>query len=452
MANIFLQLLNIMERSNKRQLIASSGSESTGGNEKVRSGQSYLYRKNGMESEVFEVRFCDGVRGGELNRALCESLRRYPYFNTRFLEMDGNFYIVQNHVSHTAKRTCKLPSLGGISDGYHLVEVTYYGKSVYISFHHALCDGRGIKPFIETLIFYYCAYRYNSGERGDGIRKSGPLLEGETAEPFAGTYDYDESKKFPEFCSEAFALPDEDGSDTRFEVVMPRTEFMAACRKIGATPATFIALCMSRGIAELYPDYGCPIHANIAADMREALGVPNTYKNCVRTLILPYDRDFAAKPARGQAEEYRRLLNAQRDRDCCRKAANDMLALFDKLDSLPSYGQKQEIMSFFDGMKLNTYIISYIGDIMLGENAVYIDSIHLYNSGALGLGLNAVSCGDKFVIDFKQSFPSAAYVDAFAKQLGAYDIPYRASGAINFNTPADSLIRRSKIEVNHERD
>ncbi len=447
MANMFSELFDRMERSKKQQLIASSGSESSGGNEKVRAGQSYLYRKSGMESEVFEMRFYANICGGELNRALLESVKRYPYFNTRLVEMDGNFYIVQNPVSITARRTDKLPSLGGISDGYHLIDVTYFGRSIYISFHHALCDGRGVKPFLETLLFYYCAYRYNSADPGEGIRKSDqPLMEGETAEPFAGAYSYDESKKFPEFAREAFSLPDKDEGDTRFELVMPRDQFLSACKSIHASPAIFIALCMNKSIAGLFPDFDRPIHANIAADMRAALDVPNTYKNCVRTLILPYDRQFAAKPARDQAEEYRALLNAQRDRDCCRKAANDMLLLFDKLDSLPSYEQKQAIMSFFDGMKLNTYIISYIGDVTLGQNAKYIESIHLYNSGALGLGLNVVCCGDQFIIDFKQSFSSAAYAKAFAGQMGSYGIPYTLSGAINFKTPTDSLMKRNKMK------
>ena len=120
-----------------------------------------------------------------------------------------------------------------------------------------------------------------------------------------------------------------------------------------------------------------------------------------------------------------------------------MLSLFEKLDSLPSYEQKQAMMSFFEGMKLDTYVISYVGDVVLGENARHIESIHLYNSGALGLGLNAVCCGDKFILDFKQSFSSASHVKAFETQLDAYGIPHRTSGAIGFSTPADSLMRRN---------
>ena len=142
-------------------LINQSGSTKSDQREKNRAGQSYLYKKEGMESEVFEVRFHDRVEGSALNQALIKAIKRYPYFNTKFVEKNGDFYIVQNPVGMTAKNTKKLARLGGVHAKKNLIDVTYYGKSVYISFHHALCDGRGIKPFIETLIYYYCSSKYS---------------------------------------------------------------------------------------------------------------------------------------------------------------------------------------------------------------------------------------------------------------------------------------------------
>ena len=83
-------------------------------------------------------------------------------------------------------------------------------------------------------------------------------------------------------------------------------------------------------------------------------------------MALPYDREFAKKSLSEQAEEYRHILKAQRDCDYCRKQANAMIGLSDRLDSLESYEEKQMIMGFFEGMMLNTYIISYLGKFKLG--------------------------------------------------------------------------------------
>ncbi len=153
MGNLFFSLLDAAKRSEKEILIRKSGSTPEGKYEKIRSGQSYLYKKYGMESEVIEIRFKKKVTGSFLNEALRTAVKRYPYFNTRLIEKDGDFYIVQNEQSLVARRTKELARLGHISCGYHLIDITYYDYSVYVSFHHALCDGRGVMPFAETLIY-----------------------------------------------------------------------------------------------------------------------------------------------------------------------------------------------------------------------------------------------------------------------------------------------------------
>lgn len=430
-------------------LIGQSGSVSGSHHEKIRSGQSYLYKKYGMESEVIEVRFRKKVFGSFLNQALRDASKRYPYFNTKLVEMDGDFYIVQNSNALTARRTQKLAALGHISCGYHLVDITYYDRSVFISFHHALCDGRGIVPFVETLIYYYCKYRNHSKASSEGIRLADePLLPGENIDPFMQSYDYDREKEkdFPVISRDSYAIPENvatgDKINYRYEVKIPHADFMRKCKENHATPVILTALLMSRGICGLYPDFDKPVNANIAVDIRTALDCPNTFKNCVKSMILPYSREFSALSLKEQSTVYRELLKKQRDRDYCRREANNMLGLSDKLDALDSFEKKQQIMSFFEGMTLNTYVISYIGQYRLNGNEQYIDGIHLYNSGTTGLGINVTSCGNFFVMDFKQNFSHDKYVKAFCAEMDKLEIPYKASKVIPFSTPEDSLMKR----------
>lgn len=450
MSHLLHDLYEAAKRSDKNIQISHSGSTPQGKNEKIRSGQSYLYKRRGMESEVIEVRFHKKISGSFLNQALLKAMQRYPYFNTKLLERDGDFYIVRNDQSLVARRTAKLARLGHISCGYHLIDVTYYGVSIYVSFHHALCDGRGIMPFVETLLYYYCELAYGPKPLPEGVRRAeDPLLPGETVDPFLQPYEYDGSKESVSLSRDAYPLPENaaeaaeaEPADYRYEVKVPADAYLKVCKENNATPAILLALVMSRAVAALYPDWDKPINANIAADIREALDVPNTFKNCVKSMILPYSRESAGKPLAEQAAEYRALLKAQRDRDYCRREANAMMGLSDKLDSLTSYEEKQKIMSFYEGMTLNTYIISYLGSFRLGDNAPYIDSIHLYNSGARGLGINMIACGGSFVLDFKQSFPSDRYVRAFCAQLQELGIGCTVSGVIPFATPGDAIIKR----------
>ena len=447
MSNIFIKINEYFKRNNKKMMISSSGSVPGAKLERIRSGQAYLYQKNGMESEVMEITFRVKVSGSFLNQALLETIKRYPYLNTKLVELDGDFYIIQNEMSLTARKTQSLAKLGHISCGYHLVDVTYYGSTIYVSWHHALCDGKGIKPFVETLIYYYCKLRYKSRASNEGVRLAdSPLLPNETTEPNLGSYTYDESKSDVPVSRDAYAIPEnvveEHDTDYRYDIQIPASSFMKVCKENRATPVILTSLLLSEGIASLYPDFDKPINANIAVDIRDALDLPNTFKNCVRSMPLPFSRDFLEMTLSERAEKQRVILGAQRDRDLLRKAANSSLGMFDKLDTLPSYEEKQKMMDFFNGMLINTYVISYLGQMTLNENAKYIEKMCFYNSGAAGLGVTMLSVGDKFCLNFKQSFESDKYVKAFLAGLDKLGIEYKASGAIPFVTPKDSVIKR----------
>ena len=217
---------------------------------------------------------------------------------------------------------------------------------------------------------------------------------------------------------------------------------MSVCKEKGATPVILLSHAASRAIAALYPSYDKPINANIATDMREALGMQNTYKNCVRSMVLPYTREIADLPLKEAAAQYREFLRRQRDHDFCRREANAMMSLFDRLDVLGSYREKQDTMAFFETMRLNTYVISYLGQFVLGSNERYIESIHLYNSGTAGLGLNMISAGGCFTIDVKQNFETDKYAKGLQEELKRLGIAAELSDKIEFETPTDELIRR----------
>ena len=443
MANPIAEILKYLKESEKDMLISQSGSTKDSSMEKIRSGQSYLYKKRGMESEVIEIRFFQNVSGPALTNALNKTMIRYPYFNTKLIEKDGDFYIVQNDMAPLVRRSKKIAKLGGMEVGYHLIDVSYHEKSVFVSFHHALCDGKGIKPFVETLIWYYCFEKYRNREKVEGIRYSGdPLLENETADPFMHKYEYDENREYISLNRDAFALPEESVNEGnfRFEITVDHDAFMKVCRVNNATPSILLALLMNKAIGVMYPDRDKDINANIVGDMRSSLGYENTFKNCVSTMIFPYGREFQEKPLKEQAAEYRELLAAQRDSDYCKRSVNAMIGLSDRLDSLNGYEEKQKIMSFFEGMELNTYVISYLGEFVLGKNASHISGIYLYNSGATGLGINMISVGDRFDIVFKQSFSSDVYTQAFCYELKNVGLASSYSGAIPFETPVDKVI------------
>ena len=379
-----------------------------------------------MDSEVCEVRFKERVSGSDLTEAIRYALMRFPYINTRLIELDGDFYIVQNPVAMAAHPTKNLGKLGSLRTNEHLVEVTYHKNSAYFAFHHALCDGRGVKPFIETVIYYYCQRFYHSNAQAEGIRlKDTPLLPNDTADAFWDFYDYD------------------DINDYRFEITIPQSDYMSVAKANNATPVILLSYAISQTIAKLFPDFDKPINANIATDMRAALGYENTFKNTVKSTILPYTKDDKSKTFKEIATNYRTYLNQQKDIDFCKKEANGIIGLYNKLDEAPSFEEKQKLLAFMENIHLNTYTISYIGQFILNENEQYIDSIHLYSAGTIGISINMICASGKFTIDVKQNFPEDTYVKPFLETLAELGITNaQVSDSIPFTTPKDGLRNR----------
>ena len=126
--------------------------------DKALSGMPYLYRSKGLPSEVYDVRMKKEVNGEILNLAIEDTLQRYPYFGVRFEEREGDFFAVKNENPLVAVNTEGFIPLGGHSNNYHLMGVTYWKNSLKLSFHHGLTDGRGAKNFLELLVRFYSDY------------------------------------------------------------------------------------------------------------------------------------------------------------------------------------------------------------------------------------------------------------------------------------------------------
>ena len=66
---------------------------------KIRAGETFLYRKGGTESQVFEVRMKENIHHNSLYRASRLAYKRYPYFKSRFKVIDGSVYLCENIIT-----------------------------------------------------------------------------------------------------------------------------------------------------------------------------------------------------------------------------------------------------------------------------------------------------------------------------------------------------------------
>ncbi|MFA0814883.1 MAG: hypothetical protein ACC608_03755 [Anaerofustis sp.] len=122
------------------------------------------------------------------------------------------------------------------------------------------------------------------------------------------------------------------------------------------------------------------------------------------------------------ASKYRTLLNEQRNSDAIKSGLNKQIGLFNKLDEMKTLEEKRRMLSFFNGMINNTYVVSYMGQLILGEHAEYIESAHLYSDGICGMTVNMLSAGGKLSFDVLQGFLDRRYVQAFSTALSVYGL------------------------------
>lgn len=421
-------------------------------NDKVYAGLPYLYRSKGLPSEVYEVRMKKEIEREILNPAVADTLERYPYFSVRFREEKGDFYAVKNEDPLEAFHTQELISLGGKRNHYHMMGVSFWGNVLRISFHHGLTDGRGAKSFLETLVTYYAEYDQRKMQDGnlsadalEGIRqrhltKAAELSDEEYIDPCEKKHEMvGTSGKVEGLAGKGFKMPESGrkSGHRRYELRFGQKEFMTACKKYGASPIVLLSMMMSRGIQGLYPDNEKTIVSNFPMDARKILGCEKTFKNCVKSMSLPYGEKEQKMSAEELAAHYKNLLNQQKDHDYCAKEFNNIVMLLSVIGHVHSFKARQKLLGFMENLALDTYLISYVGQFEVPEE--YVDEIHLYSDCSGGLVLNMTCQSGNFVIDLTQDFESAAYVEALRKEFAVEEIAVKVSEEILFETPYDEL-------------
>lgn len=150
---------------------------------KLNSGLSFIYRTEGSESQVFEIRMKDDIDMNALYGAASISFQRFPYLNCKLKISEDGAYIESNPVVPMPVMTRHLRPIGGSTTISNLVDLTFWKRSIYVSFHHGLCDGHGIMPFIKTLVYYYLEGITGIAPDIPDVRLAGErMLTGETAD------------------------------------------------------------------------------------------------------------------------------------------------------------------------------------------------------------------------------------------------------------------------------
>lgn len=386
----------------------------------IRSGQSFLYREGGYNSTVLEIRMKDPVTANHLEIAAGGAAKRFPYLTDKLVEKDGRYYLHPDHNGFNAHFSKKLRPLGSMATGYHLLDVTYTGNLIRVAFHHGLCDGRGVQPFVETLLYLYCREKYRCDFDRTGIRLPGePIGPLETAEPF-GKDPFPVAPDFqPPARTEGYPLPESTPDPAgcwMTEFLLDEKSFVKEAKAVGATPSIYASILLAEAVLDVHPYAGQPVVCNLAMDLRAAIGMDETHCNCVGSAQLPFTpeslRDLPALSAR-----CRQTLKEWKQPDAVKSVLNAQIQLFNRLDEMKTLEERRQALSFFDRMVSNSFVISYLGGLRLNDYADKVESACFYSDTIKGLTLNILAAAGKMAFTLLQGFPGGEYAEALEKRL-----------------------------------
>lgn len=244
--------------------------------EELWSSQCLFYSMTDTYSNFAQLRFrMDAeIDRPVLQRALDTAIGLYPYFRVKLARRGEELVLEENDAPFSVYGDADAPTLEpGRNNGY-LLRVSAAGSVINISFCHAITDGRGILPFIRTLLHYYWLYLTDTDSGAAGLRLAGSEIPAaEFRDPLLDYKPDGEAFSLPPRTEGVFRLPvesDPQGNKYVFQFSMSTDSLMKYARMIDGSPNTVMALFMSRAVHRIHPQAG-NIVAGVAADFPACL-------------------------------------------------------------------------------------------------------------------------------------------------------------------------------------
>lgn len=368
----------------------------------------------------------DTVDGEALKRAVQLTVSRYPYLCKRIVKHKESYYLQHNPLPVVVLNTIKPITLCGTEANYHQFAISYSDRSIFFNNTHSIYDGRGRGPFLHTLVYYYCKFRYDEVVDMPGVwLADSPIRPEEWYDPFDFALPEPEIK-LPKLDIPAGAMKLADMGYVHRSVFqvhylcINEKDVMQICKEKDATPNTFISLLMARAIARIHPDSKDPIVAGVYCDVRNPLGAELSHHPLVTTLSLEYKPEMRNLPIDIQDTIFRGMIILQSDPSYLLEGQKGIAAVNEVINSQPTLEGKIAVAQGALGQvfRQHTFLVSYSGRGTFGSCDKHITAAFPMAVGmGMGLLMEITSAAGYFYITFIQEWKEDIYFDAFLKEI-----------------------------------
>lgn len=392
----------------------------------------------------------DAVIVEVLDRAVQRSIKRYPYFAVRVEVDDHGSYMLQHNerpiVVCAMQR--KAPALGSEAVNGHLAFVNYEGCDIYFNIHHSLTGAVGMYEWIKTTLYEYVCEAYGVQPDATGIRMAdSPLLPGETdfpdvstleARAYVPSFTNSDAHHFRRDYFIGALCPFFKQQYYTFDI--DQDVLLDYARKNGGSPVSVLSVLMMKAVDKMLPAKIETIVASIAHNFRDDVGCPDTYRDLVLLLYVPYTRNMAAQPVADLCAITRKAMSEQMTPANAAAEVRRIMAINEATDALPTLKEKRKynlLHSRTISQPRSTFTVSYTGRIAWGGLEPYIRSAYTISEGHVMI--EVVNVGHRFCVSFFLVTPGHKYVRSVCQTLDDAGIAYTLHGPFKKNLPEVEL-------------
>lgn len=252
-----------------------------------------------------------------------------------------------------------------------------------------------------------------------------PMTPEEWAQPDVASLPMDQPVGNLDLPKDAFApmadymefMRDPNGMNYYYPITIPKKELMQYARENDGSPNSIISALLFKMSTRTFPEE-TKFAARIACNYRADVGCPETYRDMVRQLYIPYDIRMKDWPIEKLSTMTRSRMYIQMQPEASWNECRRVNAFRQEIDAQPDLYSKVnyavEHSPTTHGAP-STFVISYVGKVEWGGLAPFIQGIFTLTLGHIMIEINATE--DAFCLSFQTVRKDRKYLDVFLKIL-----------------------------------
>jgi hypothetical protein len=381
----------------------------------------------------------DAVDGAILKEAVEATRQRYPYHQVRLCIVKDergveHYAFDENPQPWIVTEGRQQVTLLTKASNHHLIAFAWWDDCIALDWFYPLTDGTGAYQILRTLLYEYCHRRYDSGDSREGIPVAGDIIcVEELTDPITllrpariTPQQVPDKPKALNLFTDAL-VPLKENEREVINIRVSESEMMERVRSCGATPASWLAVLLSRAVCHLHPDFAVGVPTiSLAVNLRKATGTPLAHQPMVGSITIPFSQELSGKSMEEQVKDCRQWITLQTHLDNLQAYYYGMHDGMEQLEQVPSLEMRHQLVTEAHQAlrQHSTVSLSYVGRAAMGAAEHYVREIQTEATSLHAILVEVSAVNGAFCISFMQMLAEDAYLNAFLGELHGQVIAY----------------------------